>query len=115
MARKSPADILAQIRKIIEAWQDLAPDTVLYGYTLEQFREVVRPSLEARIEIDDLQRRIRMAIKRRNSADPRATRVMRGIVDGVKGTPDHGEDSALYAAMGYVMKSARRKRRRKKK
>jgi hypothetical protein len=36
------------------------------------------------------------------------------LVDGVKGDPMHGADSAFYAAMGYVRKSARRKRRRRK-
>ena len=30
------------------------------------------------------------------------------VVDSVKGDPAYGEDSDLYAAMGYVRKSARK-------
>lgn len=114
MARKSPADKLALIRKVISAWGDLAPDAVFHGLTLHQFRKAALPSLRAHREIEVLKRRLRRAIERRNAADARTMRLVRGIVFGVIGHEDHGEDSALYAAMGYVRKGARRKRRSKK-
>jgi hypothetical protein len=37
--------------------------------------------------------------------------VVLGVVDAVKGHHEHGANSTLYAAMGYVRKAARRKRR----
>ncbi len=115
MARKSPAEIFAQIRDAIGAWEEFAPEAVFYGLTLAQFRAVARPSLRTRTEIENLNRRLRRTIQRRVVADARTMRLVQGVVSSVKGDPDHGEDSALYAAMGYVRKSARRKRRRKKK
>ena len=115
MARKSPADILKRIREVIGAWQELAPGTVFYGLTLAQFQKAAHPSLQARAEIEDAQRRRRRAIRQRDAADARIMSLLRGVVNGVKGNPDHGEDGALYATMGYVRKGARRKRRRKKK
>ncbi len=42
-------------------------------------------------------------------------RLVKNVVFGVVGDPDHTEDGALYSAMKYVRKSARLKRRRQKK
>jgi hypothetical protein len=36
-----------------------------------------------------------------------ATVPLRAIVNAVKGEPNYGDDSDLYAGMGYVRKSAR--------
>ena len=115
MARKSPADKLAAMRKVVDAWESLAAGSTFYGFTLAKFKAFIRPSLEARTEIQDLQERLRVAIKRRDDADKRTMPKLRGVVNGVKGDPAHTEEGALYAAMGYVPKAARRKRRRRKK
>jgi hypothetical protein len=39
-------------------------------------------------------------------------RLLRGVVFAVLGHPEHAEDGALYAAMGYVRRSARRRKPR---
>jgi hypothetical protein len=115
MARKSPADVIAQIKTVTGAWEEFAPHTAFYGLTLREFKEKARPSHSARTEIENLQRRLAHATRRRNAADARTMRLVQGIVAGVIGNPDHGQDSVLYEAMGYVRKSARRKGRRRKK
>ncbi|MEJ1962526.1 MAG: hypothetical protein WDO56_13675 [Gammaproteobacteria bacterium] len=115
MARESPAQKIARIRKVTAAWQALGAGSVFFGHTLAQFKKAVRPSHSARAEIADLEGRLSRAIKRRDVADARSLGLMQGVVEGVKGDPRHGHNGALYSAMGYVRKSARRKGRRKKK
>jgi hypothetical protein len=114
MARRSPAGKLYQIQKVIRAWEDLAPASVFYGRTLEQFKAAVRPSEATRAEIEDLQRRLREAIHRRNTADAKSMRLLNGVVNSVRGHESHGNDSALYAAMGYVRQGVWHAPRRKK-
>jgi hypothetical protein len=114
MARRSPAAKFDRIQKVLRAWEYFAPDSVFYGYTLGQFKAAVRPSIATREEIRDLQRCLRTAIHSRNIADKEAMRLLDDVVNAVKGDPKHGEDGALFAAMGYVRKSARRKRRRRR-
>jgi len=43
----------------------------------------------------------------RNAAYERALAVTKQLVNSVKGHPKYGENSALYAAMGYVTASER--------
>ena len=113
MARRSPAEKLQQIRKVMRAWEDYAADGVFYGHTLEQFKAAVRASEETRALIDDLERRLRVAIHDRNVADAKSMVLCADVVNGVKGHRRHGQDSAVYAAMGYRRASVRRRRGRK--
>ena len=115
MARKSPADKQAAMRKVTGAWESFAPRTVFYGYTLARFKAALQPSHDTRAEIEALQTRLRVAIRSRDAADAKSMRLVKNVVFGVVGDPDHTEDGALYSAMKYVRKSARLKRRRQKK
>src|SRR5688572_26711994 len=115
MARKSPADKLERMNTVTAAWEHLSPEAVFFGQTLAQFKKVIQPSLDARVEIANLQKRLRAAIAHRDVADARSMRILRGVAYGVVGDPNHTADGALYAAMGYVRKSARRKGRVRKK
>jgi len=113
MARLSPAEKIKRIHRVMCAWEDFAPESVFYGHTLEQFKAAVRASEETRALINDLQRRLRVAIHDRNVADAKSMLLCADVANGVKGNPRHGGDSAVYAAMGYVRGSVRRRRRRK--
>ena len=113
MARKSPAEKIEKIRRVVGAWEGLAPDAVFYGMTLEQFKAAIRPSEETREVLNDLGVRVRLTTSRRNFADDKSMQLIDGVACGVRGDPKHGEDSLLYARMGYVRKSARRRRRSK--
>ena len=115
MPRESPADKAVRLDRIIKAWEAFAPTRAFSKMTLAEFKAAVRPSLQARAAIEDLQVRIRHEIERRNVADRKSFRLVKYIVAGVMGDRDHGEDSALYAALGYIPRSARRKRRRRAK
>ena len=113
MARKSPADKIVVLRKATAAWETVAPKSTFYGLTLPKFKAIVKPSHDTRARIERLESLLRVAIKSRDEADARSMRTLRGVVFGVKGDPDHTEDGRLYALMGYIPPSARKRRRRK--
>ena len=111
MARRSPAQKLKRIRDAIEAWESLAPDTVFYGMTLEQFRAEVQPCFQFREDIDLYREHLKLLPRRRDGADNNGMQLVDGIAMGVAGNPAFGQDSLLYARLGYVPRRARRKRR----
>ena len=76
--------------------------------TLARFKAAVQPSLAARDEVANLDGQRPVSLNKRAAADQDSNDTMLMVVNAVKGDPDHGEDSALYAAMGYVRKSERR-------
>src|SRR4051812_250488 len=114
MARKSPAEKLQDLLRVRAAWEVLRPARSFFGRTLEQFKQAIQPSLDARAEIEDLQQRLRIAIRRRNAADVQSFKLLRGVVCAVRGDPAEGGDGELHMAMGYVPWSARGRPRRRK-
>lgn len=113
MARKSPAQKLEDLQTMTSAWERLRPHRSFYGLTLEQFKQAIQPSLDARKEIEDLDQRRRIAVKKRDAADTRAFRIRRGVVYAIQGDPAEGGDGELYMAMGYVPWRARGRPRRR--
>jgi hypothetical protein len=107
MARKTPAGYLAAFKRIVSAWERLRPDMSFGGMTLEQFKAAVQPSLDKRVAVEDARVLLRGLIRGRDAADRRSWRLSRRVVHSVLGTPGEGEDSLLYAAMGYVPWSVR--------
>jgi len=114
MARKSPAEKLQALVRVTRAWEVLRPKRSFFGHTLERFKQAVQASLDARAEIEDLQTRLRVAIRKRNAADVRSFRILRGVVYAVQGDPEEGGDGELYVKMGYVPWRARGRPRRRK-
>lgn len=97
-----------RINNVLFAWEQLAPDESLAGMTLTQFKNKVKPSQDARTVIKSLEGQLASAQNARDDADAESNRVIALVVNAVKGNPDHGEDSALYEAMGYIRKSERK-------
>jgi hypothetical protein len=93
---------------VTSGWESLAAAKTFGGMTLEQFKAKVKPSTDARKTIKDLDSQYTAAQNSRDTADVESNRVLALVVNAVKGDPDHGEDSALYEAMGYVRKSERK-------
>ena len=113
MARKSPAEKLEALLKVARAWETVRPSKSFFGHTLERFKQAIQPSLDARAEIEDLQRRLRTALRKREAGDVRAFRILRGVVYAVQGDPAEGGDGELYEEMGYVPWRARGRPRRR--
>ena len=96
-----------KVKQVVIAWETLAPAKTFGGLTLEQFKARTKPSFDLRNQIDVLDNQSIDVSTRRNDADTTSNSAALLVVNAVKGDPEHGEDSALYAAMGYVRKSDR--------
>lgn len=108
MSTHSPKRVANKLQKIVDAWQTLRPTKTLAGMTLEQFKAKVQPSLDSRSQLTTLQGQTTDSRTQRRQSDSVSNDAMSLVVNAVKGDPDEGENGALYAAMGYVPKNARR-------
>ncbi len=99
---------LDKLNKLITGWQDLAPDKSFGGMTLADFQAKVKPSLDARKDVQDAETKMTDATTRRQTGDAETLRLIQLAVSSIKGDPAFGDDSALYEAAGYVRKSERK-------
>ena len=106
--RKAPKDVAAKLTTMLTAWKALAPTQTFGGMTYEQFAAKVQPSFAGRKTIADLQLDLINAQTRRAAADKISLKAAELVVNGVKGDPTEGDNSALYEAMGYIRKSKRK-------
>ena len=104
---KVQKDVATRVAEVTEAWEKMRPHKAFFGMTLEQFRQAVRPFTDARAEIDDLEKRLSHAVSKREAASNPALETVQGVVSGVRGDPEEGQNGELYAAMGYVPKNQR--------
>ena len=68
----------------------------------------MKPSLDARAEIETLNRQIDGVRVERDNADVASEEIANNVVNSVKGDPAYGENSALYASFGYIRKDDRK-------
>jgi hypothetical protein len=112
MPRKS-RDPVRRINTLIECWRTQQPDRSFYGYSLPQFEAAVADVFAVRAEGAELAKRTVANSARRKDVDAAAAALFRNIVHAVKADPQVGEDSPMYAAMGYVRKNDQRVGRRR--
>ena len=112
---KKTKDLAAQTDRIARAWQTFFPKKTFSGLTLEEFRETLQPCREVRMKLAELAKETRLARFRRLTLDRIGRPVVLRVVHAVRGDPEVGEDSTMYAAMGYTAKGRRRKPGPKKK
>jgi len=103
----NPGAVGKQIETLTDAWTEHAPDATFAGKTLAQFKTAVKPSLDARAEIKDRDQQLAGFRVDRDNADVTSVEVVQQVVNSIKGDPNHGENSPLYAALGYVRKDDR--------
>ena len=103
----SPKDNEQRIRRILTAWETLAPEKSFGGMTLAQFKAAVQPSFDTRQTLDSLEDKVKEAIAEREAADEVSLQKSQQVVNGVLADPDEGPDSPLYESFGYT---ARRNR-----
>jgi hypothetical protein len=106
--RKAPKDIKLKLDEVARAWELLAGSVTFGGMTLEQFKTAVQASYETRDALATLDKQITAMLNARHDADAESMDKVLLVVNGVVGDPNFGPDSALYEAMGYVRKSARK-------
>jgi len=96
-----------KISKILAAWTRLRPAKSFLGMTLEEFKTALKPSLDARSKIDELQTSLNATIVQRDTADEDAWPLVQRIVGAVIADKDEGNDGELFKEMGYVRRSER--------
>ncbi len=104
----SPKDNEAKMERMLNAWDTLAPAKTFGGMTHTQFAAIAAPARAARERINDLETQLRQAITERDAADEAFAAKAQQVVAGVLADPTEGPDSALYEALGYIRKSARK-------
>jgi hypothetical protein len=104
----SPKEFGEKLNTVVEAWKTLRPAKKFGGMTLEEFQNKVKPSLDARAELDRLDKQMTAQMDLRDDADKASAAELALVVNGVKSDREEGEDGELYEAMGYVRKSERK-------
>jgi hypothetical protein len=99
---KNPNRIVRKVDEVVMAWEQLAPSATFAGMTLAEFRTAVDPSKAERLRTAELEAELSGAAGRRALADLNTNDKLKLVVAAVKGDPAHGENSALYRAMGYI-------------
>ena len=107
MKRVNPKVALERITTTMRVWSTLRPNSSFYGRTLDQFKAEVKPSLDARAELDVMDEHRGATAVRRDDADGVSMDLIKHIVNAVKADPNEGENGEVYAALGYVRKGLR--------
>ena len=108
MPTHNPKRVANRLQKVVDAWETLRPTKTFAGMTLEQFKAKVQPSLDARVQLTTAKNQARDYLTQRHQSDSASFELAQLVVNSVKGDPEEGETSGLYAAMGFVPKNERR-------
>ena len=100
--------ITFSLENLLRAWEELAADTTFGGMTLEEFRTATQPAYTTRQKLAWLDQERAATMAARSAADRDAIGQYLLVVNAIKGSPAHGEDSPLYRALGYKTKAERR-------
>ncbi len=102
--QNNPTAIGEKINRVVSGWEQFAPGAAFAGFTLDQFKESVGPSLEARSGVANLEAQLRGARRLRDNADKTSIADVLNVVNSVRGNPEYGENSELYESFGYKPK-----------
>jgi hypothetical protein len=99
---KNPGRTLKKVEAILSAWENLAPEAKFYEMTAAEFRDEVNSMLKVRERIGILEMELDALLQKRVLIDEQCHGKAISVVSGVRGCPEHGPNSPLYAAMGYI-------------
>ena len=108
MPTTNPKKVAEKLQTVLNAWETLRPTKSFAGMTLEQFKAKVQPSLDTRSSLTTLRNQATDHLTQRQLSDDASIGLAQLVVNAVKGDIEEGENSSLYAAMGYVTKVARK-------
>ena len=93
--RRSPKITLERITGVVGASGDMRPTKSFAGYTFEQYKGKVQPSLDARVRIASLERQLQEAIVERDTADAESSKATQSVIHAVRADREEGEDGPL--------------------
>ena len=108
MPKQNPKKVAKKLQTVSDAWESLRSAKSFAGMTLEQFKLKVLASQAARVQLQTSQNLAKEHLALRHTTDAANLELAHLVVNSVKGDPEEGETSGLYAAMGYVPKNQRR-------
>jgi hypothetical protein len=90
------------------AWKHQAPQATFGGKTLADFEADIS-ALDSAVEEFNIATSNRSAaLRARDGKKEELNRTLRSVMRGVQADPNHGENSPLYRAMGFVPLSERK-------
>ena len=104
----TPKENEIKYNRFLNALTTLAPDKVFAGIKLGDFVTQTDKSDLPRTDLLRLKDEAMQAEAARNNADTATMKMCEMIKNGVVADPEFGDDSALYEALGFIRKSARR-------
>ena len=93
---------------ILLVWKEQAPEAVFAGKSLVDLEDTLTGLQESNVDLKIKDQARSAAVKTRDDKLKSLAALLRGVVKGVQCHPDHGEDSPLYRAMGFVTFSERK-------
>ena len=105
--RKTPAVIDRKIDLTMHTWESTCPEQSFADMTLPQYKAEMQQARDAQAKFDLAEVQWQTARQARNAAYEKALKLTNGVGASVKGHPKFGENSAVYAGMGYVPTSER--------
>lgn len=105
--RVTPAEFVRRMVQVIQGWEKSCPEQPFAERTLEQFKQEMQLCLDAKANFEAADAQWEVARRERDVAYAKGNEQMLCVVNSVKGHPKYGENSPVYAAMGYVPKSER--------
>ena len=105
MPTRKKRNIEDRIAVSIASWRALSPESSFSGMTLAQAEAALAPPMELRERILALEKEVEGLKMLRIDEDAAASKLLDAIVSSVKGDLDHGKDSPLYRAFGYIRQS----------
>lgn len=105
---KTPSSVKDRIENAIRVFETLRPDATINGMTLPQFKNALKPSLDARELIQEIDVQRAGQQEERDAADEKSLDVLKRFVSAIKADPEEGENSELLEAMGYVIARQRK-------
>ncbi len=102
--RRRPGRKAEDIRLV---WKEQAPDAVFAGKSLAELEASLAALQQTSEDLKIKDQARSAAVKTRDDKLATLAVMLRAVVRGVQGHPEHGEDSPLYRAMGFVPFSER--------
>jgi hypothetical protein len=90
------------------AWTELVPTASLAGMTLGQFEASIAILDTLQDEITSLAIQLDHKRTERAIEEARIKDLLVLVASSIKGSPEHGRDSALYSAFGFIRQSDRK-------
>jgi len=99
---------LSKINLVMNAWEQLAPEAVFGGFSLAKYKVAMAPALQSESRVAALLAELTGELQTLNINSESCYRIALQMASSVKGDGNYGDDSALYAAMGYKRRSERK-------